>query len=121
MPKLKVDAIEVEVPQGAVLDGRISCGRPAGGFGRAGELRFDFRELTFPGKPEAQPVETTLSGVDAIGGSNLALDREGKVKPKPQDKVVVPFLLLPLAGRPLDRDSARMLWRRTVLVFWDSL
>ena len=94
----------VEVPQGAVLEGKITSARPARRFGRAGELRFDFRELSFPGEPEKQSVETALSGVDAIGGANLALDREGKVKPKPQDKLVVPFILLTLAGRPLDRD-----------------
>ena len=32
------------------------------------------------------------------------MDSEGAVKPKPQDKVVVPLLLLGLAAAPLDPD-----------------
>lgn len=94
----------LDVPQGALLEGHITKARPAGRFGRAGQLRFDFREIEFPGEAKAQQVQTTLAGVDAAMGANLAIDREGQVQPKPKDKVVVPFLLLTLAGRPLDRD-----------------
>jgi hypothetical protein len=32
------------------------------------------------------------------------MDSEGKVKPKPQDKVIVPLLLALLATRPLDTE-----------------
>ena len=32
------------------------------------------------------------------------MDSEGKVQPKPQDKVLVPLILIALAARPLDRD-----------------
>jgi hypothetical protein len=32
------------------------------------------------------------------------MDSEGKVQPKPQDKLLVPLILLSLAARPLDRD-----------------
>lgn len=35
------------------------------------------------------------------------MDSEGKVKPKPQDKVIVPLVLVLLASRPLDEDVAR--------------
>ena len=95
---------EVAVPQGAVLQGEVTRARVARRLGRAGELRFDFRQLTFPGSAQSQQVQTTLTGVDATGDANLSLDREGKVKPKPKDKVVVPLLLFALASRPLDRD-----------------
>ena len=94
----------VVVPQGAVLQGEVTRARAARRFARAGELRFDFRQLTFPGDAQSQQVQTTLTGVDARGDANLSLDREGKVKPKPKDKVVVPLLLFALASRPLDRD-----------------
>ena len=94
----------VDVPEGAVLEGHITKARAARRFGRAGELRFDFREMEFPGQAKPQEVQTTLAGIDAAGGANLALDREGQVQPKPKDKLVVPFILLTLAGRPLDRD-----------------
>ncbi len=94
----------VEVPEGAVLEGEITRAKPAKRFGRSGDLRFDFRELRFPGSTEPQQVQTTLEGVDAAGGANLSLDHEGKLKPKPQDRLAVPFILLTLAGRPLDED-----------------
>ena len=94
----------VAVPQGAILVGAVTQARPARRFGRAGVLRFDFRQLQLPeGPPET--VQTSLAGVDAVGGANLAMDSEGKVKPKAQDKVVVPLILLALASRPLDRDG----------------
>ena len=93
----------VDVPEGAVLEGEITRARPARRFGRAGVLGFDFRQLTFPGE-KAQQVQTDLAGIDADNGNNLALDREGQVKPKPQDKLVVPAILVLLALRPLDED-----------------
>ncbi len=95
---------EVAVPQGAVLEGEITRAKAARRFGRSGDLRFDFRQLSFPGKPEREQVQTTLSGIDAAGDANLALDREGRVQRKPQDKLAVPLLLFALAARPLDED-----------------
>lgn len=94
----------VAVPQGSVLDGAVTQARPARRFGRAGLLRFDFRQLTFPDGHNSQNVQTSLRGIDAIGGEKLALDSEGKLQPKPQDKVLVPLILFALASRPLDRD-----------------
>ncbi len=94
----------VAVPQGAVLRGEITRARPARRFGRAGELRFDFRELSFPGSAAPEKVQTTIDGIDTAEGAQLSLDREGQVKPKPKDRVVVPAVLLLLAARPLDRD-----------------
>lgn len=93
------------VPQGAVLEGAVTQARPARRFGRSGILRFDFRQLQFPDQAVAQNVQTSIQGIDALGGKNLALDFEGRAKPKPQDKVVVPLILFALASRPLDRDG----------------
>ncbi len=95
----------VAVPEGAVLTGEITRAKPARRFGRAGELRFDFKHLEMPGEAQPQDVQANLAGIDATGDANLMLDREGQVQPKPKDKVAVPLLLLTLAGRPLDRDG----------------
>lgn len=95
---------EVEVPQGAVLEGRVTEARPARRFGRGGRLRFSFLELSFPGNAAPQPVQSTLTELGANTGAGLNLDREGRIEPKPKDKVVVPLVLLALASRPLDQD-----------------
>ena len=94
----------VAVPQGSVLTGTVTQAKPARRMARDGQLRFSFRELTLPGgQPES--VRASLTGADTTSASQLAMDSEGDVKPKPQDKVLVPLLLLALAARPLDRDG----------------
>ena len=102
-PVLKADRT-LAVPQGAILEGEVTEARPARRFGRAGVVRFDFRRLRIPGSDQVQAVQSSLTGIDAAGGQKLTLGAEGQVKPKPQDKVVVPLLLFALAGRPLDHD-----------------
>ncbi len=94
----------VAVPEGATLNGAVTQVRPARWWGRAGVLRFDFRQLQLPDASAAMSVRTAITGLDAPSGADLALDSEGQVQPKPKDKVVVPLLLLALASRPLDRD-----------------
>ena len=102
-PVLRPDG-SIAVPQGSVLRGTVTQARPARRFGRAGVLRFDFRELVLPDGAE-ENVQTSLAGIDAPNGAQLAMDSEGKVKPKAQDKVVVPLILFALASRPLDHDG----------------
>ncbi|QHS50741.1 hypothetical protein [Edaphobacter sp. 12200R-103] len=93
----------IAVPQGAVLIGAVTTCKPARSFGRAGLLRFDFKQIVMPeGKKEN--IQTALAGVDAAG-DGLQMNAEGKVKPKPQDKLVVPLILGILASRPLDEDA----------------
>lgn len=92
------------IPQGALLTGAVTQARPARSFARAGVLSFDFKQITLPGGT-SENVQSALTGVDAASAANLALDSEGRVKPKPQDKVVVPLILALLATRPLDEDS----------------
>jgi hypothetical protein len=93
----------VAVPQGATLVGTIVKSKPARSFGRAGTLRFDFSQLELP-DGHRQNVQAALTGVDSASNGNLAMTSEGEVKPKPQDKLLIPFILASLAARPLDQD-----------------
>jgi hypothetical protein len=94
----------VAVPQGSLLSGNVTKAKAAGRFGRGGDLRFDFRELQLPHEEQKRNVQTSIVGVASTGDSGLALDSEGGTKPKPQDKLAVPLILLALASRPLDHD-----------------
>jgi hypothetical protein len=94
----------IEVPQGSVLVGTITQSKSARFFGRAGKLRFDFRELRFPGAAP-QPVQGTLAGADSNKSEKLKIDSEGGVQPQPQNRVIVPLVLTFLASRALDSDG----------------
>jgi hypothetical protein len=93
----------IAVPQGAIVNGAITQAKPARSFGRAGTLGFDFRSITLP-SGQTQNVQAAITGADSDSNAKLAMNSEGKVKPKPQDKIVVPLLLGLLATRPLDED-----------------
>ena len=95
----------VAIPEGSVLVGTITQAKPARSFGRAGKLRFDFRELKLPGKP-SQHVQGSLAGADAVKSQQLQIDSEGGVQSKPQNRVIVPMVLTLLAGRTLDDDGS---------------
>jgi len=94
----------VAVPQGSILTGVISKARPARKLSRPGVLQFSFRQLALPGQ-EPQPIRASLTGADSATDSQLTMDAEGEVKPKTQNKLVVPVILLSLAARPLDQES----------------
>lgn len=93
------------VPEGSLLVGTITQAIPARFFGRAGKLRFDFRELKLPRNGPARPVEGSLTGADASREQQLQIDSEGGVQSKPQGRVIVPLVLTVLAGRALDDDG----------------
>jgi hypothetical protein len=93
----------IAVPEGATLVGTITKAKPARRFGRAGVLHFDFRQLVLP-SGKTQNVQAALTSADTSAGQNLAMTSEGEVKPKPQDKVLVPLLLIALAASPLHQD-----------------
>ena len=95
----------IAVPEGSVLVGTITQVKPARFFGRAGNLRFDFRELKLAGGP-SQQVQGMLAGADANKSQQLQIDSEGGVKPKPKNRVIVPMVLTVLAGRALDSDGS---------------
>jgi hypothetical protein len=94
----------IAVPQGSILTGTITEAQPARSFARAGKLRFNFRQLQLPGE-QAENVQATLTGADSASDQQLAMTSEGQVQPKPQDKILVPALLIALASRPFDEDN----------------
>ena len=101
--------------------GTITQSKPARSFGRAGRLRFDFRELRLPGATST-PVQGTLAGANSIKSEKLKIDSEGGVQPQPQNRVIVPLV---------SRFSPAALWivtgisrrtrryPRTALELWD--
>jgi hypothetical protein len=91
------------VPAGSIMTGSVTQAKSARSFGRAGTLRFSFRELTLPGE-DPVAVQAALTGADSATGGDMAMNSEGEVSPKPQDKVVVPLILLALARSPLHRN-----------------
>jgi len=93
----------IAVPEGATLVGAVTQARPARRFGRVGVLHFDFRQLVLP-SGKTQNVQAAVTSADSSSAQNLAMDSEGQVKPKPQDKVLVPLLLIALAASPLHQD-----------------
>jgi hypothetical protein len=97
---------EVVVPQGSVLVGEITQTKRARSFGRQGKLRFRFRQLRLP-TGFTQPVEGTLTGVDANKSANLQIDPEGGIAPKPQNRVLLPVVMSFLASRGLDNDGSQ--------------
>lgn len=92
------------VPEGSILVGTITRARPAKSFGRAGVLRFDFRQLELS-QGERKQVIGSLAGTDFSTGAKLEMDSEGEVKPQQQSKVLVPLAMIFLASRPLDDDG----------------
>ena len=93
----------VDIPQGATLVGTITKAKPSRQFGRSGSLRFAFNQVILP-SGEKRNLTTNLTGADSVAGEDLALDTEGDVKPKPQDKIIVPGILLAFAIAPLVPD-----------------
>lgn len=102
-PVFNADHI-LEVPEGAVLVGTITRAKPARSFGRAGKLRFDFRELKLPGVT-SQNIQGTLTAADVSKSQQLQIDLEGGVRSKPKSRVIVPLVLSLLAGRAFDEDG----------------
>jgi len=94
----------IAVPQGATLVGAITSAKPARTFARAGTLGFNFNQIILPGG-ETKNVRAALTGVDSDSSADLQMNSEGRVKPKPKDKIVVPLILAFLATRPLDDDG----------------
>jgi len=93
----------IAVPQGSLVAGAITQAKPARSFARAGTLRFDFKQVILP-SGQSQNVQAALTGADAATDAKLAMNSEGRVKPTPQDKIMIPLLLTFLTTRPLDED-----------------
>jgi hypothetical protein len=91
------------IPQGATLVGTITQAKPSRAFGRSGALRFSFDQVILP-SGEKRSLTTNLAAADSAAAQDLALDTEGEVKPKAQDKLIIPGILLALAIAPLVPD-----------------
>jgi hypothetical protein len=91
------------IPQGATLVGNITQAKPSRQFGRSGALRFEFHQLILP-SGQHQNITVNLAATDSSTTQTLAIDNEGNVKPAPQDKIIVPAILLAFAVAPLDPD-----------------
>jgi hypothetical protein len=97
------DDHELAIPQGAILIGSVSQAHSSRSFGRSGTLRFAFHQILFPSGAE-QDLTSDLVGGDSASQQELVVDSEGAVMPKPENKIIVPILLLGLAAAPLNPD-----------------
>lgn len=98
---------QLQVPQGAVLLGEITQAKPAGRWGRSGELRFSFRELQLPAG-FVQKVHGAPVAIDAAQNSNVELDAEGGVKPAPKG-IAAPLVMGLLSVSAVHEDEASVL------------
>jgi len=94
----------IALPEGTIVEGAVTESKPARSFGRAGTLRFDFRSLTLPGG-DTRRVQSSLMEADSNTNADLTLSSENKVKPHPNDKIVIPVLMGILATSALDEDA----------------
>jgi hypothetical protein len=69
------------LPQGSELKGSVLQVHEARRFGRNGQLRISFRQVVPPDGLQ-QEIQSTLEGVEAAKGENLALDSEGGAQVK---------------------------------------
>lgn len=97
-------SMQLVVPQGSTLVGKVTAAKAARSFGRNGKLRFTFQQVRFPEGYNRQ-VEGSLAGAATEKTQNLQLDAEGTISPRNQASAIAPLLLTMLAGRALDQDG----------------
>lgn len=96
---------QIEIPQGALLRGRVLRARAAKKWGRNGALRFTFNQVDFP-QGSQQQVSGVPAAVDGSRNQGLKLDAEGGVEPA-KKSVVTPLALGLLATSAfLDEDAS---------------
>lgn len=103
---------KVEVPQGAVLRGRVLRAKKAKMWGRKGALRFTFNRLDFPAGFQ-QEVLGVPAGVDAAQNRSLKLDSEGGVEPDSNKGLMAPLALGLLATSSFADEDASLLGSAT--------
>ena len=103
---------KVEVPQGAVLRGRVLRAKKAKMWGRKGALRFTFNRLDFPAGFQ-QAVLGVPAGVDAVQNRSLKLDSEGGVQPDSNKGLMAPLALGLLATSSFADEDASLLGSAT--------
>jgi hypothetical protein len=96
---------QIEIPQGAILRGRVLRARAAQKWGKNGALRFTFNQVDFP-QGAQQQVSGVASAVDGSKSQSLKLDSEGGVEPDTKKGVMLPLALGLLATSAfMDEES----------------
>ena len=97
---------QIEIPQGAILRGRVLRARAAEKWGKNGALRFTFNQVDFP-QGAQQQVSGVPAAVDGSKNRSLKLDTEGGVEPDTKKGVMLPLTLgfLALSAFSDDEDG----------------
>jgi hypothetical protein len=95
------------LPEGSELEGSVLQVRAARRFGRNGQLRITFHEVVPPNGLE-QEIQSTLEGIEAAKGENLALDSEGGAQVKTsKTRYLTTGIAVMLAASSASPDSDR--------------
>jgi len=96
---------KIEIPQGAVLHGRVLQTREAKKWGKNGALRFTFNRVDFAqGEPEQ--VAGVPTAVDGSKNGSLKLDAEGGVHPDTNKGIMLPLVMGWLAASSIFDEDA---------------
>ena len=96
---------QIEIPQGALLRGRVLRAHPAKGWGKNGALRFTFNQVDFP-QGAQQQVSGVPTAVDGSRNQSLKLDSEGGVEPNTNKGLMMPLALGLIAASTLVDEDA---------------
>jgi hypothetical protein len=96
---------QIEVPEGAVLHGRVLRAKPAKFWGRNGALRFTFNRIDFP-KGFQQNITGVTAGVDGSQKQSVKLDSEGGVTADTNKGLAAPLALGLLATHSFADEDA---------------
>ncbi|HEV7218326.1 MAG TPA: hypothetical protein VGN39_05585 [Terriglobales bacterium] len=95
---------QIEIPQGAILRGRVLQAHAAEKWGKNGALRFTFNQVDFP-QGAQQQVSGVPAAVDGSKNRSLKLDTEGGVEPDTKKGVMLPLTLGFLALSAFSEDE----------------
>jgi len=95
------------LPEGSELKGSVLQVRAARRFARNGQLRISFHEVVPPNGLERE-IQSTLEGIEAAKGENLALDSEGGAQVKTsKTRYLTTGIAVMLAASSASPDSDR--------------
>jgi hypothetical protein len=94
------------IPQESILHGRILRAQPSRSFGRGGELRFAFTQISFPGGAQ-QNVDAAPTAIEGRASEKMQLDREGGVVRQSDRAIAAPLVMGVLSASALgDTDGS---------------
>jgi hypothetical protein len=96
---------QIEIPQGAILRGRVLRAHAAGKWGQNGALRFTFNQVDFP-QGAQQQVSGVPAAVDGSKDRSLRLDSEGGVEPNTNKGIMLPLALGLIAASAFTDEDA---------------